>query len=506
MSTIFRDVVTVGDFTFNDKVAHDGARFYVDLLNGWDQTGSPRVEVNEFGTSDGVRVGDRMPKKEMYVDVGGYVLTDTVTDRLAAEKAKDLLSTIFDNDGEVRVCRYGPIPKAMDMRRSGSLEVPKDIGAEGFRWIVRMLAEWPFKISPIQKTAIAAAFSGSSYLRTYSTVASAMRTNLVTNPRNLASGWLPYYGSGGVGTTTFPTTGGPSNGPFGRMTWTTAPTGTDGNWSTDNLRIPVQAGQPVTQQIAVRLNHARNLTLYVHFLNGAGGLISSVPGSVLTTVANTWTTFAQINQLAPAGAVTAHFDIRNTDAAKFAVGNQFDITNWILECPQSVQLPYFDGWTTNSGGLVHAWSGTTDASPSTETNTNVGNAARRYDGSNGRTYTTPNVVSGDATPNFATIANDGTATAYPIISILGPLPARTWALVNETTGQQQSFDLDLSGGQTLVIDSLNKTAFIGDQAVDYWLRGDWITLPRGSNTLRLQIGTWNATPRMTVQMYDTWKR
>ena len=128
-----------------------------------DDTAEPRVEISEYGYSDGVRASDRFPKKEIYLDIGGYV---KVTSRLAGEQAKDYLASNLDVNSVIRVTRQGPIPKAVDVRVCSAVEFPQDIG-EAFRWLVKVMATWPYKISPIAKSVIAAMFSGIDYYRTY---------------------------------------------------------------------------------------------------------------------------------------------------------------------------------------------------------------------------------------------------------------------------------------------------------------------------------------------------
>ena len=304
MSHIFRDLVTAGALSFNDGVLLNGAVYRCDLLDGWDDTAEPRVEISEYGYSDGVRASDRFPKKEIYLDIGGYV---KVTSRLAGEQAKDYLASNLDVNSVIRVTRQGPIPKAVDVRVCSAVEFPQDIG-EAFRWLVKVMATWPYKISPIAKSVIAAMFSGIDYYRTYVNTA-------------------PYY----------------------------------------------------------------------------------------RTYVNT--------------------------------------------------APYYRTYTADTSA-----------------------------------YSTGGL------PNLVAISNDGNADAYPIIQLSGPLMGRSWELVNETTGESLTFGLDLSSTDTLVLNTLDKTAYLGSQSVEYYVDGDWPHLQPGANILRVLIGTDNADARITVTAYDTWKR
>ena len=294
MSHIFRDVVTIGSLSFNDGTIVNGSTYRCDLLDGWDNTAEPRVEISEYGYSDGVRTSDRFPKKELYLEVGGYV---KVSSRLVGEQAKDLLATYLDVNSTLRIIRQGPIPKALDVRVCSAVEFPQDVG-EAFRWLVRVMAPWPYKISPNAKTITAVMFSGVDYYRAY------VNTS-------------PYY--------------------------------------------------------------------------------------------RTYTS---------------------------------------------------DTSVSSTGGL----------------------------------------------PNLVAITNEGNADAYPTIQITGPLGGRSWELVNENTGETLTFGLDLGSTDTLIIDTLQKTAYLGSQAVEYYVDGDWPHLQPGANILRVLVGTDNLDARITVTAYDTWKR
>jgi len=304
MTHIFRDVVTMGSLSFNDGTVVNGASYKCDLLEGWDNTAEPRVEISEFGYSDGVKTSERFPKKELYIDIGGYV---KVSSRLAGEQAKDLLATYLDINSTLRLTRQGPIPKAMDVRVCSALEFPQDVG-EAFRWLVRVMAPWPYKISPVDKAITAVMFSGIDYYRTYVDSSPYYRTYVNSSP---------YY--------------------------------------------------------------------------------------------RTYTS---------------------------------------------------DTSASSTGGL----------------------------------------------PNLIAMTNEGNADAYPVIQLTGPLVGRSWELVNENTGESMTFGLDLGSTDTLILNTLEKTAYLGSQAVEYYVEGDWIHLQPGANILRVLVGTDNPDARITVTANDTWKR
>lgn len=307
MGTIFRDPVTVNDFSFNGGASVDGATFYCDTMDGWLDTAAPRVEVSSFGYSDGVIAASRFPLSEKYIEFGGYVLSSS---RLAAEKAADKLSLLFDVNTDLVVIRNSAIPKAMDMRVSGDFQIPQDLAEQGFRWIVRLMAEWPFKYSPEEQIQTGGVFSGTDFHREYD---------------------VALYG-------------------------------------------------------------------------------------------------------------------RTYDALTFG-------RSYIIDAVSVSGL---------GAGLL--------------------------------------------LPDLITITNDGTADAYPEITVTGPLLAGSWELINETTGEVQSFDIDLSTGVELIMSNRDKTAYISGQAVDYYLRGDWIHLVPGPNRLRLSTGDENPDASFKVVAHNTWKR
>lgn len=171
MSTIFRDRVTLVDsvnsWTLNDtsvKYGTPGATIRCDLLGGWDDTAEPSAEVAAFGYSDGVSVEERFPLKEQYYLVGGYVVA---TSRMEAEQCKEIISQMFAHNRSIRLTRNGPIPKSVDLRRVSKVEFTDDVEV-GFRWIVTLMAPWPYKLGMATKTGYAGAYSGGDIYRTYS--------------------------------------------------------------------------------------------------------------------------------------------------------------------------------------------------------------------------------------------------------------------------------------------------------------------------------------------------
>lgn len=190
MSTIFRDRVTVGSalnsVTFNDGIAVDGARFYMDLLDGWNDTADLTVQTASFGFSDGVAYSERFPSTAKFLEVGGYVLTGT---REAAERAMQRLSQAFPRGFDLSVVRYSALPRRVIAVRSAKLAIPDDVAEQGFRWQTQIMQPWPFKLGQSEQIVQAGTYSGVDYYRVYDNDAYA------TYSRSYTSDATPNYRS-----------------------------------------------------------------------------------------------------------------------------------------------------------------------------------------------------------------------------------------------------------------------------------------------------------------------
>lgn len=215
-----------------------------------------------------------------------------------------------------------------------------------------------------------------------------IRTNLHPNPDpQSGSGWLPYAGSGGVATTTYPSTGGPTNLGYGRMTWTTAATGQDGNWSSGQggnaTRAPVTGGATYTASAYVRVNASHPLVLITHWWDSAGGFLTSDVATVTTPALNTWTRLS-MTSTAPPTAAYAYVEVRRQSATgSFAAGNTFDVGGSMVEAGATLG-GYFSGATPDTAGLDYAWTGTPNASTSTESTVSPVSITATPDPTNGR--------------------------------------------------------------------------------------------------------------------------
>jgi phage-related protein len=105
--------------------------------------------------------------------------------------------------------------------------------------------------------------------------------------------------------------------------------------------------------------------------------------------------------------------------------------------------------------------------------------------------------------NQVLLYNVGTAVTYPTFTIHGPLPSG-WRLENSTTGAEEAFDIDLSTGDTLVIDNANKQAYLNGSLVNGLLNGEWWSLAPLGNVIKL-FGDYNATASFTVTAVSRWR-
>jgi hypothetical protein len=105
--------------------------------------------------------------------------------------------------------------------------------------------------------------------------------------------------------------------------------------------------------------------------------------------------------------------------------------------------------------------------------------------------------------NQVILNNIGTAPTNPVFTINGPL-ASGWRLENSTTGMEEAFDIDLTTGDVLTIDNGAKSAMLNGNVINGLVSGDWWTLARGANVIKL-FGDYNATASFTVSAVSRWR-
>jgi hypothetical protein len=104
-----------------------------------------------------------------------------------------------------------------------------------------------------------------------------------------------------------------------------------------------------------------------------------------------------------------------------------------------------------------------------------------------------------------TVANNGSATSWPILQLTGPGTNPT--IRNYTTGQQIAFGVTLGSTDTLLIDTFNRTILLNGQPAYQTLdfaNTDWWGLAPGDNRLLLSFSDFNAGANMSIQWRDAW--
>lgn len=102
--------------------------------------------------------------------------------------------------------------------------------------------------------------------------------------------------------------------------------------------------------------------------------------------------------------------------------------------------------------------------------------------------------------------NQGDAISYPVLTLTGPGTNPT--IVNNTTGERITLNYTLNAGETLVVDTLNKTILFNGNtpaygALDY-VNTQWWGLIPGVNDLRLLFFTFSAGASLRVDWRDAW--
>lgn len=496
MPQTFKDPITIAGIPFNhgpeqNSIDADGVEWYCDQLDGWEDTTKPNIETMSFGYSDGVVMSGRSPLSARFIEFGGAVVAPT---RELAVQAFRKLQGALDPNVFFTSVREGPIPEQMITRLADKVYKPKDIGT-AFRFATTLIAPWPFKQSLVAKTGEAGVFTGSRYVRNYprtyplvyhpsidnpTTIGTVMFTNLVTDP-SFEMG-LGSMTAGGGATLTSQATGGRTQPKYLRLVATAAATA----FSITNITsgfIPVTAGQEYFFGFHVRGTVGRAVQARVTWIGG-GSTIGASPTLTSTT---DWSQRRTVSGVVPVGITQARLDVL-VSPTSVAIGNLVEVDDAIFLLGTQADHESFDGTTSSpdNGITKYRWTGTPNASTTEEV-----------------VLTTTTTPSG---PTSVDILNGGNADGYPIIEITGPLPLNSWYLVNDATGEQQSFALAIGSGQTLTINERTQVAMLEGQVVDYYLRGDWLYAPPGVvSTFRLVTTESYPDARVRVTGFDTWR-
>lgn len=116
--------------------------------------------------------------------------------------------------------------------------------------------------------------------------------------------------------------------------------------------------------------------------------------------------------------------------------------------------------------------------------------------------TPPLTLPAQAPPGAMTITNSGNFETRPQITITGPITAP--GVYNQTSGQLISFStLALGPSDTLVLDLLNKVAYLDGAAIGADLWSSWWVLDPGTAQVVLQ-GSNSGGATMTISYQDAW--
>lgn len=121
-----------------------------------------------------------------------------------------------------------------------------------------------------------------------------------------------------------------------------------------------------------------------------------------------------------------------------------------------------------------------------------------------RTYPLTYTVTTSGSENSFTLVNAGTANAYGVFTIHGPLVKGGWRLVNDTTGEYIRFDVALSASDVLTIDFANRVALLNGYAVTASISGDFWPVVPGANVIRL-FGDYDPAVSVSGTIYSAWE-
>lgn len=171
MPTIFRDVVTAGDVTFNNPAVpwlpeYPGTEVSagMDVFLGWDKSPELDAVFTEIGGVDGEIPGEFFAARGRQLLIGGWAHT---TDRAIAHLMAELLTAqAFPRNVELQLVRYEPVPKWIRARRNVPIEI-NWVTPESFRWSTEVRAADPFKYSLTAQTESTGIAGQSTGGRTY---------------------------------------------------------------------------------------------------------------------------------------------------------------------------------------------------------------------------------------------------------------------------------------------------------------------------------------------------
>lgn len=212
--------------------------------------------------------------------------------------------------------------------------------------------------------------TGETAATTLVTASTPTRTNLVRDPRCTAS-WSGT--SGGTNTITYETSGGPDGFTWVKNTFTAAGTG---SFRTINQTSGVGNFAAVlpgfTYTVSASIIHSHTPTsrvaLYVTWYDASAVQVGQdIPTQVPGTNGQWYTITSTL--IAPAGAAYGRVGISIGPDTGWPIGAYIGLSKVMMQDGASLMggTTYFDGSVPGTTGVVNAWSGTVNNSPSTQT-------------------------------------------------------------------------------------------------------------------------------------------
>jgi hypothetical protein len=121
-------------------------------------------------------------------------------------------------------------------------------------------------------------------------------------------------------------------------------------------------------------------------------------------------------------------------------------------------------------------------------------------------FTVPFTVDGIAADGFADITNTGTAETGLFLRIDGPVVTPSVTLVRgDGSFQRLTFDLDLSAGQWLDVDTAARVVLLnGTTSRRGQTSGDWPILPPGGHRVQWSSPNYNNVAELSVTFRSAW--
>ncbi len=207
-------------------------------------------------------------------------------------------------------------------------------------------------------------------------------------------------------------------------------------------------------------------------------------------------------QLVRYGPTTQFYMVRVTQ--KVEILDQMGGQGFRWACQLMADWPYRRGFTEKTGE-AGVFTGSDLYRTYTLSSSKYVRTYTLSDGKYIRTYTMLDGLEGGSIADRIVVNNEGDADAYAIFEVDGYLPEYAWYITNDATGEDLYFASTLNSGSTLVINTREQTAEIGEVPVDYYLRGSWVRLVPGENVIRLVSAYDTAEARLRVSVHDTWR-